>query len=107
MPLLVSTFVLVATLGYPCLPQATENREADDFHGKTGAQLEQTSPLPGTPPILQVGDIYAADRPGQLSPVVRNDPQRIYVPIGESNSVRTLLLLGSLRKEYQVCDGTS
>jgi hypothetical protein len=84
MPLLVLTFVLVATLGYPCLPQAAENREADDFHGKTGAQLEQTSPLPGTLPI-----------------------PRIYVPNGESNSVRTLLLLGSLRKEYQVCDGTS
>ena len=86
MPLLVLTFVLVATLGCPCLPQATENREADDFHGKTGAQLEQTSPLPGMLPILQVDDIYAADRPGQL---IRNDPPHIYVPNGESNSVRT------------------
>jgi YVTN family beta-propeller protein len=32
-------------------------------------------------------DIYAADRPGALSPVVRNFPSRIYVPNSESNTV--------------------
>lgn len=32
-------------------------------------------------------DVYAADRPGALSPVVRGFPARIYVPNSESNSV--------------------
>jgi YVTN family beta-propeller protein len=45
------------------------------------------TPLPGMPPVLDPQDIYAADHPNQLSPVVRNFPSRIYVPNSESNSV--------------------
>lgn len=43
--------------------------------------------LPGMPPVLNPADIYAADRPGELSPVVRGFPPRVYVPNTESNSV--------------------
>jgi YVTN family beta-propeller protein len=32
-------------------------------------------------------DVYAHDRAGLLSPVVRHDPARIYVPNSDSNSV--------------------
>jgi YVTN family beta-propeller protein len=32
-------------------------------------------------------DVYAADRPGALSPVVRHDPARVYVPNSASNTV--------------------
>ena len=39
------------------------------------------------PPVLNPQDIYAADRPNELSSVVRNFPPRIYVPNSESNSV--------------------
>jgi YVTN family beta-propeller protein len=35
------------------------------------------------PPV----DIYAADRPNALSPVVKNDPARVYVPNSLSNTV--------------------
>ena len=45
------------------------------------------NPLPGMPPILDPHDIYSADRPGDLSPVVRRFPNLIYVPNTESNSV--------------------
>jgi YVTN family beta-propeller protein len=48
---------------------------------------EPDTPLPGMPPVLNPQDIYAADRPNQLSPAVRNFPSRIYVPNSESNSV--------------------
>ena len=44
-------------------------------------------PLPGMPPVLDPKDIYAADRPGALSPVVRGFPARVYVPNTESNTV--------------------
>ena len=41
--------------------------------------------LPGMPPVLNPHDIYAADSPGNLSPVVKNYPSRIYVPSTEAN----------------------
>lgn len=43
--------------------------------------------LPGMPPPLEPHDIYAADRPGELSPVVRKFPSRVYVPNTVSNTV--------------------
>ena len=43
--------------------------------------------LPGMPAVKNPRDIYAADRPGQLSSVVRNFPSRIYVPNSGSNTV--------------------
>ena len=42
------------------------------------------------PPVLNVTDIYAADRPGNLSPTLRNIPARIYVPNSGSNSVSVI-----------------
>jgi YVTN family beta-propeller protein len=46
--------------------------------------------LPGMPPVLNPKDIYAADRPGDLSPVVRNYPPRIYVPNSGNRSVSVI-----------------
>jgi YVTN family beta-propeller protein len=46
------------------------------------------TPPPGyTPPATSSRDVYAADRPGKLSPVVRGDPPRVYVPNSKSNTV--------------------
>jgi DNA-binding beta-propeller fold protein YncE len=55
--------------------------------------------LPGMPPVLDPHDIYAADRPNRLSPVVRNDPALVYVPNSGSNTVdvidqRTFQIVG-------------
>jgi YVTN family beta-propeller protein len=46
--------------------------------------------LPGMPPVLDAKDIYAADKPGQLSPVVRKFPARVYVPNTNSNTVSVI-----------------
>ncbi|MDI9885156.1 hypothetical protein QMZ92_12300 [Streptomyces sp. HNM0645] len=46
--------------------------------------------LPGMPPLLDPRDVYAADRPGRLSPVVRNFPSRVYVPNTNSNTVSVI-----------------
>src|SRR6266700_8450758 len=43
--------------------------------------------LAGMPPVLDPADIYAADRPGALSPSVAGFPSLIYVPNSDSNSV--------------------
>ncbi len=39
------------------------------------------------PALLDPKDVYAADRAGRLSPVVRDFPPRVYVPNSESNTV--------------------
>ncbi|MFJ1583595.1 hypothetical protein ACIOC1_09775 [Streptomyces sp. NPDC088197] len=46
--------------------------------------------LPGMPPPLDPKDVYAADRPNALSPVVRNFPSRVYVPNTDSNTVSVI-----------------
>ena len=37
------------------------------------------NPLPGMPPVLH-NDVYAADRPGMVSPAIAHEPQYLYVP---------------------------
>ncbi|TMK86733.1 MAG: YncE family protein, partial [Actinobacteria bacterium] len=44
-------------------------------------------PLPGMPPVLDPNDVYAADRPGQLSAEVKDFRSLVYVPNSESNTV--------------------
>jgi DNA-binding beta-propeller fold protein YncE len=39
------------------------------------------------PALLDRHDVYAADRPGLLSPAVRQDPPRVYVPNSQANTV--------------------
>ena len=39
------------------------------------------------PPALDPDDVYAADRPGRLSPAVRRFPARVYVPNSQSDTV--------------------
>jgi YVTN family beta-propeller protein len=49
--------------------------------------VDRGNRLSGMPAPLDPHDAYAADRAGSLSPVVRKDPPRIYVPNTESNTV--------------------
>ncbi|WP_042409198.1 YncE family protein [Streptacidiphilus carbonis] len=46
--------------------------------------------LPGMPPPLSATDVYAADRPGELSPAVKDFPSRIYVPNTLSDTVSVI-----------------
>lgn len=61
-------------------PSASASRTTADRPAARGL-------LPGMPALLDPHDIYAADRPGLLSPVVRNDPALVYVPNSESGTV--------------------
>lgn len=60
---------------------------SEEIAAKHGARVADAGPLPGMPPVLDPQDIYAADRPGMLSPTVKDYPSRIYVPNTGSNSV--------------------
>jgi YVTN family beta-propeller protein len=55
-----------------------------------GATIPKDRLLPGMPPILDPNDIYSADHAGNLSPVVKDFPSRIYVPNTESNTVSVI-----------------
>ncbi|SMF80094.1 YncE family protein [Streptomyces sp. Amel2xC10] len=46
--------------------------------------------LSGMPPVLDPNDVYAADRPNRLSPVVKDFPSRVYVPNTESDTVTVI-----------------
>jgi YVTN family beta-propeller protein len=65
-------------------------------HIRTTATPSVTTPpvassgLPGMPPALTPHDIYAADRPNQLSPTVRRDRPLVYVPNSLSNTVTVI-----------------
>ncbi|MBZ5619771.1 MAG: YncE family protein [Acidobacteriia bacterium] len=74
--------------------QSRTARSAGPVDAATGVPASSVSPeraaqnpLPGMPPVLDPHDIYSEDRPGLLSPVVRDFVPRIYVPNTESNSV--------------------
>jgi YVTN family beta-propeller protein len=92
-PAAVAAFVLafMATLagcgGSSGTPSATRGAgpgSGSHGRGRTGVEV----PLAGRiPPPLSTTNVYAADRPGLLSPVVRHDPALVYVPNSKSNTV--------------------
>jgi DNA-binding beta-propeller fold protein YncE len=55
--------------------------------GATNGPVAQRTILPGMPPPLDPRDVYAADRPGRLSPVARRFRPLVYVPISDSGRV--------------------
>jgi len=52
-----------------------------------GAVRASTVALAGVPPLLDKNNVYAADRVGNLSPIVRNARPYVYVPNSDSNTV--------------------
>ncbi len=84
-------FVLVALLGSACssgqpFPEVI-NPPDDVATGPAVTGTVSGTALPGMPPVQDPRDIYAADRPNLLSPVVANFPTLVYVPNSESNTV--------------------
>jgi YVTN family beta-propeller protein len=55
-----------------------------------GGRQQTVHDLPGMPPVLDPKDLYAADRPGRLSPVVKDFPSRVYVPNTNSDTVSVI-----------------
>ncbi|GAC1367338.1 MAG: hypothetical protein NVSMB32_12290 [Actinomycetota bacterium] len=54
---------------------------------KPSPPAQPVIPLAGMPPVLDPNDIYAANRPGALSPVVKDFPALLYVPNSDANTV--------------------
>ncbi|AVH61132.1 MULTISPECIES: YncE family protein [Streptomyces] len=84
-------------------PQHKPKDHANEAHGSKVAPPATPAPprkhppkkqtirgLPGMPPVLDPKDVYAADRPNRLSPVVKDFPSRVYVPNTESNTITVI-----------------
>ncbi|MEU9441728.1 hypothetical protein AB0D42_12600 [Streptomyces sp. NPDC048304] len=66
---------------------------------RPGNGKRQVDVLPGMPPVANPKDLYSADRPNRLSPVVKDFPSRVYVPNTNSNTVTVID-----PKTYEVID---
>jgi len=60
------------------------------FAVSSAKPLASVHTIPGMPAVTDARDIYAADKPNQLSDVVKNFPERVYVPNTMSNSVTVI-----------------
>jgi YVTN family beta-propeller protein len=83
----------LAVLAAACSGGSTHNvsssRTTTSQSGTTTstAAAARAGDLPGMPPPLDPNDIYAADRPNQLSAQVKDFRSLVYVPNSESNTV--------------------
>ncbi len=83
---LTAAIVLAVAVG-GCDGGGTQASHSSDTAttGTTARKSSGPSPASGRPSASR--DVYAADHAGHLSPVVRKDPPRIYVPNSQSNTV--------------------
>jgi YVTN family beta-propeller protein len=85
-----TAFTLTIALA-ACGGSGSGSRDADSpaaIATSAGARGANAVPHAGrVPPALSRVNVYAADRAGELSPVVRRDPALVYVPNSESNTV--------------------
>jgi YVTN family beta-propeller protein len=85
---IVCALILVGSAG--CAGSSTHDAATSTTTPPTTAVVRTSPATPSSSrPVDPTArrDIYAADRPNALSPIVRNDPPRVYVPNSLSNTV--------------------
>jgi YVTN family beta-propeller protein len=82
---LTASMTVLSGCSAPSAPAGTPATVAPDANA--AATSPSDTALDGMPPVLDPDNIYAADRPGNLSPAVAGFPSRVYVPNSGSNSV--------------------
>jgi YVTN family beta-propeller protein len=82
--------VLVALLAAGCGSGGSSTETTTARPPSPPPSRPPTKPRFRVPPLLDPHDVYAADRPGMLSPVVRGFPERVYVPNSESDTVSVI-----------------
>ncbi|MEV8567802.1 YncE family protein [Streptomyces sp. NPDC051322] len=84
--------VLLAALSACGSPEKKSAPQHPTTEAAAPAVKQKTAPagLPGMPPVLDPKDLYTADRPNQLSPVVKDFPSLVYVPNTQSDTVTVI-----------------
>jgi YVTN family beta-propeller protein len=75
--LFISVAVLLASVAVSACGSAASHQSS----------MAAARPRSSVPPLLDPTNVYAADYPGNFSPVVRRDPALVYVPNSLSNTV--------------------
>ncbi|MEV4439323.1 YncE family protein [Streptomyces sp. NPDC049577] len=88
--LCAAVLVLAAVAGCGGGEERKKEEPRQAGHASHGAARGVPQGLPGMPPLLDPNDLYAADRPNMLSPVVKDFPSRVYVPNTESDTVSVI-----------------
>ncbi|MFD7874779.1 YncE family protein [Streptomyces sp. NPDC059766] len=112
--LLTAAALASVTLLAACGSGSGSGDQAHESAATKAAEIRQPRPeqqaddrnLPGMPPVLDPKDVYAADRPNQLSPVVKDFPSRVYVPNTQSDTVtvidpKTYRVIGTIPVGHQ------
>ncbi|MFF3616252.1 hypothetical protein [Streptomyces sp. NPDC002580] len=86
----LSALAVLAGCGGPSRDHADEALATKAAVRPAPAKKATVQGLPGMPPLLDPTDVYAADRPNRLSPVVKDFPSRVYVPNTNSNTVSVI-----------------
>ncbi|MFE2579039.1 YncE family protein [Streptomyces sp. NPDC059378] len=104
----LASVTLLAACGSGSGDQAHESAatKAAEIRQPRPKQQADDRNLPGMPPVLDPNDVYAADRPNQLSPVVKDFPSRVYVPNTQSDTVtvidpKTYRVIGTIPVGHQ------
>ncbi|MER5596089.1 hypothetical protein [Streptomyces sp. NPDC002265] len=104
----LASVTLLAACGSGSGDQAHESAatKAAEIRQPRAKQQADDRNLPGMPPVLDPNDVYAADRPNQLSPVVKDFPSRVYVPNTQSDTVtvidpKTYRVIGTIPVGHQ------
>jgi YVTN family beta-propeller protein len=81
--------LLVSSVGLiQCSSASTPQSSPKEQTAETKPAPPRPEPgLPGMPEVTDASDIYSHDHAGDLSPVVKDFPARIYVPNSDSNTV--------------------
>jgi YVTN family beta-propeller protein len=88
---LLALGIVISALG--CVGSAGSSRSGvgEQAGGARGAGAQARLAHNGSvPSLLDPHDVYAADRKGMLSPLVRRFPERVYVPNSLSNTVSVI-----------------
>ncbi|MFR9797101.1 hypothetical protein ACL02U_14500 [Streptomyces sp. MS06] len=90
--LLTATLLLAGAALAACGTETGGGRTAETSTAAAPAPAKKQAVdgLPGMPPVLDPNDVYAADRPDKLSPVVKDFPSRVYVPNTQSDTVSVI-----------------
>jgi YVTN family beta-propeller protein len=90
--MLLSGLAAAAIVAIATWPRATPAADAASAaHPAVASGPAGTlDPLPGMPPVIDPNNLYSETQAGKLSPVVKDDPARIYVPNLRGNSVSVI-----------------
>jgi YVTN family beta-propeller protein len=78
------------TLRLPATPSVALSATRTRTRARAEAQARSNRLLPGMPAPLSATNVYAADRPGNLSPAVRHARALVYIPNTNSNTVTVI-----------------